>query len=1197
MDPSGRDSLDVLFAAAGRAPQGHSERFDPEAALARQRLLARVLGQADRAYVRLGRFHVLRCIGRGGMGTVFQATDGATGGVVALKLLEDASEQALMRLKREFRALCNLSHPHLVTMYELQVERELPFFTMELIRGPALSQLLGASASLSVSFVSRCLAQLTEALCTLHREGILHGDIKPSNILVRRGGRLVVVDFGVARALKDATSGVRSGTPAYLAPERQRGEAFAEPADWYAVGAVLRQLLERVRTPEDQAAHTRLEALRNLQRGLLTDDPKHRHGAAQILVSLGATSTPRLERWPAEDTSFAGRETELEQLRGALAIARHRPVLCTVSGEAGLGKTALVEHFLSSPGLAQALALRGRCYEAECIPYRGVDGLIEGLTVYLMGLPEPVRNAHTGSDTDALLQVFPVLQRVCTVPTGPRPVALSARQVRQRAYEQLLRLLASLGRERAVVIFIDDLQWADADGAELLAHLASDGAPPMLLLAGFRSDAEGPWRDALASASEPLQITLGPLESDACYQLSKEARGGSVERSYSDLLLRESGGSPLLLHALLRTESAPGDHARTYAQLMNPVIAGLDGPARELLALVVLAGCPASLALLTAAAEHVEQPRLSMAALRARRLVRTVLRDDETLLLPHHDRVRELVAEGLAPVERRAFHSRLARAARTLALDDPEFLANHHFRADERVAAGHQAERAGDRARSTMALSRASELYLRALECAAPSRPLALVEKLANLAASAGDLTTAGPLYLVLAAARPRDSWMLRLRAAEVFLQQGAEQEGMRLLRPAMREARIPVPTNITRALWMGGLSLLRSYRSGRSLSALGAQSDRPDDPRTELAFRAGHLICLHDAKGAALILWSAARALRHGSTSQRGRSLASLAYVYCMLGFSTNDEQDALVSRSLLLTAKDPLAHVAALASKALIAFARCQCDDALHALDTLRTIAEGQRLDAQWILGQIHSVEASVCVLAGDFRRIDAFGADAEQKALQLGNRTVLAQVQSSLAWASLARGDSEAMRRYAVATCDEWRSRWISPIYGIAVWGECHRLLYEGDTQAAFALMQTEAPRFARSAFAHTQMWSTALSQLWGSVELACASAGHDRHFHAAEKHAARLERHHLPCAKALATLLRAGLSRRAGQTALAREAYSKAKRDLAALGMRGFAASAAQREAQLARAPADQQLLDWFAQQSIADPSAWVRMCAP
>jgi hypothetical protein len=229
------------------------------------------------------------------------------------------------------------------------------------------------------------------------------------------------------------------------------------------------------------------------------------------------------------------------------------------------------------------------------------------------------------------------------------------------------------------------------------------------------------------------------------------------------------------------------------------------------------------------------------------------------------------------------------------------------------------------------------------------------------------------------------------------------------------------------------------------------------------------------------------------------------------------------------------------------------------------------------------VSSLEASVCVLAGDFCRIAAFGAEAEREARELGNRTVLAQLQSALAWAALVAGDGEAMRRYTHAALAEWRAPRLSPIYGIAVWGECNRLLYQGDAQAAHALMRAEAPRFVRSGLARTQMWSTSLSLLWGSVELANAREPNDRHVRAAEKFAARLERHDLPVAQTCAVLLRAGLAMRAGQTTLAEQAYQRAKRGFASLGMRGYAAVAAHRAAQLGPGPADEPMLRWFTDQ--------------
>jgi hypothetical protein len=142
-----------------------------------------------------------------------------------------------------------------------------------------------------------------------------------------------------------------------------------------------------------------------------------------------------------------------------------------------------------------------------------------------------------------------------------------------------------------------------------------------------------------------------------------------------------------------------------------------------------------------------------------------------------------------------------------------------------------------------------------------------------------------------------------------------------------------------------------------------------------------------------------------------------------------------------------------------------------------------------------------------------------------------------------------------------------------------------------------MRTEAPRFARSGLAYTRTWSTSLSLLWGGVELANARGPNDRHIRAAETHASSLERRDLPVAQACAALLRAGVARRAGQTTLARDTYRRAKRGFVSLGMMGYAATAAQRAAQLGSESRDHQVLGWFTDQSVAEPSSWLRMCAP
>ncbi|HEX6244733.1 MAG TPA: AAA family ATPase, partial [Polyangiales bacterium] len=541
MDDAPHDSLDALCLAA--APQ-RERRRDLEAELARQRVLARVAGSRADVRVLLGRFEVVRCIGRGGMGKVFEARDRQEGFAVALKVLSDPSDQALARLKREFRLLRDLSHPHLVAMYELHVEQELPFFTMELIDGPALDQVLARGALLDPSFVTRAVLQLGDALATLHARGTVHGDVKPSNILVQRGGPLVLVDFGVARSLGDTHSTGIAGTPAYMAPERLCGAPADAPGDWYALGAVLAELLARVPSaaPEDE----RLRALRELRLGLQAHQPARRSGPRELLAALGVTGTRAHDPWFDQGTSFVGRQRELEQLRRALARCEPQSVVCAVSGEAGIGKTALVERFLASVQ-PDVLALRGRCYEDESLPYKGFEGVLDDLAAHLSRLPAERRHALVPHEVDALIQVFPSLQRVW--PNLPHQLSARERSLRARrfAFDALGELLSHLACERRLVLFLDDLQWGDADGAALLSYLLSGPRAPVQLVIGtFRSDADGPCVRALLDLTTEPPLALGPLAPDACDDLARELSGDVLRPQLRQAVMRESAGSPLL---------------------------------------------------------------------------------------------------------------------------------------------------------------------------------------------------------------------------------------------------------------------------------------------------------------------------------------------------------------------------------------------------------------------------------------------------------------------------------------------------------------------------------------------------------------------------------------------------------------------------------------------------------------------------
>ena len=170
------------------------------------------------------RFAVIRRLGAGGMGVVYEVRDQARHEVVALKTLRRTTPAGIFRLKQEFRGLAGMSHPNVVGLYELFVEDSRCFFTMELVRGLNFVDYVrqGSDGRPSIPRLTASLQQLIIGVSALHRFGKLHRDIKPSNVLVTPDGRVVILDFGViAELFPDSLGGhepVVGGTPAYLPP-------------------------------------------------------------------------------------------------------------------------------------------------------------------------------------------------------------------------------------------------------------------------------------------------------------------------------------------------------------------------------------------------------------------------------------------------------------------------------------------------------------------------------------------------------------------------------------------------------------------------------------------------------------------------------------------------------------------------------------------------------------------------------------------------------------------------------------------------------------------------------------------------------------------------------------------------------------------------------------------------------------------
>ncbi|MFG3345689.1 serine/threonine protein kinase [Streptomyces sp. NPDC048018] len=204
------------------------------------------------------RYRLLRPLGEGGMGQVWEARDETLGRPVAVKVISrlagggSRGDQARRRFLREARITARLQHPNIVTVHDLGEtgtgDERAPFLVMEIVRGEGLDSMLGRGA-VALPDAARWGAQICEALTEAHDAGILHRDIKPSNIFVTPSGTVKVLDFGIARAAgplptvdRLTATGLIVGSPAYMAPEQARG--LPEPgSDLYALGCLLYELI------------------------------------------------------------------------------------------------------------------------------------------------------------------------------------------------------------------------------------------------------------------------------------------------------------------------------------------------------------------------------------------------------------------------------------------------------------------------------------------------------------------------------------------------------------------------------------------------------------------------------------------------------------------------------------------------------------------------------------------------------------------------------------------------------------------------------------------------------------------------------------------------------------------------------------------------------------------------------------------
>jgi serine/threonine-protein kinase len=290
----------------------------------------------------LGRFQIVSPLGQGGMATVYKAFQPALDRYVALKLLRagivDEPEQR-ERFEREAKAIARLRHPSIVQVFDFDTVEGQSFLVMEFIDGGTLknrmTELSSAGKRLPRGDVGRIVGEIADALDTAHHLGIVHRDVKPSNVLMSRSGRAIMADFGIARILASSgqtQTGVGVGTPEYMSPEQGEGLPVDQQSDIYSLGVMAYELLTgRVPFRADTPLAVVLAHVRDPLPLPSTIDPTIGEDVERVLLKAMA-KTPS-ERYATAGDFAQALSTALSAgpATGSVAIAAAAPGAATAS--------------------------------------------------------------------------------------------------------------------------------------------------------------------------------------------------------------------------------------------------------------------------------------------------------------------------------------------------------------------------------------------------------------------------------------------------------------------------------------------------------------------------------------------------------------------------------------------------------------------------------------------------------------------------------------------------------------------------------------------------------------------------------------------------------------------------------------------------------------------------------------------------
>ena len=633
-------------------------------------------------------------IGYGSMAMVYLALDRLTRQTVALKVLKSStmSDDRRLSLAHEFQTMASLRHPYIVSVLDYGFTSEgSPYFAMDYL--PHAQTFVQAGHNQPTDTQVQLILQLLEALAYLHRRGILHHDLKPSNVVVHDLS-VQVVDFGLATSTEESDLDSLGGSLAYVAPERLRKQSIRPASELFAVGLMTYEMLSGAYPFPPTPAIAMINGILNTDldfkqfglpdpvvavlQQLVMKNPDQRYQSAQTAISdlrhaLGteqADDAIRIRESYLQAASYVGRQDELDQLQTALKETQQgHSQIWLLGGESGVGKTRLVEELRIQALIQNFEVLHGQAIEGGGFPFQ-----IWREPVRRLLLTRTIDDLHAS----ILKEIVPDIELLLD-----RPVAtVSPLQGTNHLHRLVYSVIDLLRHPQVPVLLIfEDLQWT-TESLEVIrgAFEVLDQLPNVMILGTYRNDEHD---DPLQDLSGVHRIILDRLQDDELSLLSQAILGDQgADPQLVSHLIRETEGNTFFIVEVMRAWAEDAGHIEDIMadavfssvftqgmdQLLRPRIHQLASMDQELLRLAAVVGRQLNQ---TVMAKLVDETTIGPWLQRCSDAA--ILNVVEGTWQFTHDKLRDTVLLQLSDEAKKSLHRRVATAVESTYPEDSDY--------------------------------------------------------------------------------------------------------------------------------------------------------------------------------------------------------------------------------------------------------------------------------------------------------------------------------------------------------------------------------------------------------------------------------------------------------------------------------------------------------------------------------------------